>query len=320
MKGAKLMQPNFQTLGYDSLKFRLKTEDGRKILPLLESFEERTDSKTGGMYYIGQYRNLYFTVNDNGITVRNSIARFHHGDNSRLLSPTELKSALESLSESFGLNFYDADIQRIDFAGDIILHSPVPQYLAIAVRLPRLKKGTDGDGTTVYFKSKNREVKLYDKVAECKAHKSKVPITYKGKNVLRIEESYIGRINQQFGFSVKMLHLTSDAFYNDLCERWRQQCNVIQMVAPYPAITGSFQNKADMEGIIMRAGIRSIGCERIETAIGLEPDRKKRHKMKNALREAESYSGTAWLPSLNKEFSGGIQALYTNSTASTIPE
>ena len=91
------MLPKTQTLGYDSLKFRLTTENGIKILPLLESFEERTDSKTGGIYYVGQYRNLYFTINENGITVRNSIARFHFGDNARLLSHAELKTALDAL-------------------------------------------------------------------------------------------------------------------------------------------------------------------------------------------------------------------------------
>lgn len=311
------MQSNSQTLGYDSLKFRLKTEDGRKILTLLESFEERTDSKAGSIYYVGQYHNLYFTVNDNGVTVRNSIARFYHGDNSRLLSPTELKSAMDSLSECFGLNFYDADILRIDFAGDMILHSSVPQYLALVARLPRRKRGTEGNGTTVYFKSNNREVKLYDKVAESKANKNKVPSAYIGKNVLRIEDSYTGRINQQFGYPVKVRQLTEQGFYLDMCGRWREQCEAIQLIAPYPAITGSFGSASNLDGFIMRAGVSAIGSERIEMAIGLEPDRRKRYKMMETLRKAESFVGTEWLPSLSKEFTEGIQGLYTNSTTNT---
>lgn len=131
-----------------------------------------------------------------------SLPRLLFGYNSRLPSEAEIVVGLEMISRyvtaETGLEFdaLDATVSIVHFAKDIHLGEP-GAYVAVD-RLSRIKmKGLLKhvvDDTTIYFKNKSREIRIYPKLQEVYAKGSELPeaIDY-ARGTLRFEYCLLNR-------------------------------------------------------------------------------------------------------------------------------
>ncbi|HMQ04879.1 MAG TPA: hypothetical protein PKD26_13245 [Pyrinomonadaceae bacterium] len=128
-----------------------------------------------------------------------SVPRFANRHNARLLNPTENDAAIRAIAlnieERTGLDFdpMSAKVSKVDFAVDIPVGEPTA-YEAIR-RLSRMKvaglpRQTNGD-TTVYFRNKSREIKIYVKLTEVYAKKGSREAVEAARGNLRFEYSLL---------------------------------------------------------------------------------------------------------------------------------
>jgi hypothetical protein len=215
----------------------------------LSGAKETTDADTGEIWVSGRLNNLQISVGMAGVSVKGSIAKFHHGDNTIAMTRRETMEAVEHLSDVLHLDMSQARITRIDVAANLIMQHPTAQYYEVLGGCRYFDRVETSESTLTYRnrnKDTRRTLLFYDKIREVEARGGVIPDVFRGSNLLRYESRWDRRLPRQ----LREPEITASTLYDT-----RFFCKVIDLWADaYTKIDKKMSMKVDAMSEIKTVG------------------------------------------------------------------
>lgn len=249
---------------FDSVNFRLTRSDynGADFLsevPCYITGVSEHHFNNGVVVVTGYLDNLKVSCNEYQIKVKDgSLCKWYLGDNLQTMGRKDTERAVEKLSDLLHLPMDKAQVTRIDVSQNFIMKHPPSvylQHLGVLKGAARLE-----EPNTLYYRKQDYGLCFYDKAREQKAKKETLPELYEGRNVLRYEQRYTGRLAKHLGVpEVRASMLYDEAFYIDLLNRWRDAYTSIQKINDVQLNFEVMRNKKDLNRMGVLALVENVG-------------------------------------------------------------
>ena len=204
---------------YDKVTFKIDTDSkkAKKIVLKLANVKTTTE-KNGFTRYMGNFKKFFVAVNGIEVYLRGSLNKYHFGDNLRNGTREDTKQAILALSEDLGLDLMRANVVGLELGVNIETENPVKEYLQNLKEMARRKRKVVGHSLYYLNADKKRAdvMIFYDKLKQISESGCPIPAEYQGKNVLRCEMRFKGRLSQTIqGPKIK----GEDLCKTDFCNR-----------------------------------------------------------------------------------------------------
>jgi hypothetical protein len=255
---------------YDNIDFKLRNTDVSDIDFLSETpcyFEVTGEHDFNGEKVITRkLDNFRISVNQGGVNIKDgSMCKWYLGDNFQTLGRSNVKSAIEKLSDTLHLPIEEATVSRLDIAQNFILKKPLQVYYNHLGELRYSKRTAvcnNGIEEGLYFLQKNGLLVFYDKTKEQKNKGQTIPELYQDRNVLRYEQRYTRRLPKAFNVEkVKGAMLYNEKFYIDVINRWRDNYREIKKINDININFEAMRTKRDLYKMGVLSLIESQGGE-----------------------------------------------------------
>ncbi len=219
---------------YDNIDFKIKSYDVTRIDFLKETpkhFEVTGEHNYHGSLVISGSLNGYkITVSERGVNVEDgSLCKFYLGDNFQTLNRSDVKKAIEKLSDTLHLPFEQATVSRIDAAQNFIVKHPTEVYFNHLGEYIHNKRLVQPNG--LYYKNHKGLLIFYDKLKEQKDKGQNIPKLYKDRFTLRYEQRHRARLKDTFKAErVTGAMLYDEAFYMQIIDKWQEAYKRIQKI------------------------------------------------------------------------------------------
>lgn len=191
----------------------------KDTIPALLTDVNYTENKHGNWWANGSLENLRISVGEAGISIKGSPNKYVHGYNFANLTRQEFQWGIEKISDTFSIDIKKAGATKIDVAHNFCVKEPVKQYyqyLGMCQYYTRQEWEN-----SIYYRNKQRTIIFYDKILEGISKGESIPAAWQGKNVLRYELRFRGRLLKQFNRSnLTAEDLYQDEFYIQILDRW----------------------------------------------------------------------------------------------------
>ena len=247
----------------DTVHYWLEAEQAGVHLPaFLPSSLQRiaTTDRDGVMSVNGHLSNLRVGIYRAGVSVKGSICSYALKSNLGTLTRQDIERSTEQLSDELGLPMSRANITRVDVAKSLLVSASPLAYLPYFGDSQHYKRLVQPQ--SLYYQSTQRQLHIYDKIAEAKRAGVVVPDVWKGKNVLRYELRFLGRLAQQFNqATVTAADLYKEDFYMNLVDRWVSEFQAIRKIRHIDFDFAAMRNVKGFEQQIFLLGIQALGGE-----------------------------------------------------------
>lgn len=212
-----------------------------------------------GVVFVGSLGNLKVSCSEYQIKVKDgSLCKWYLGDNMQTMGRKDTKGAVEKLADLLHLPMSKAQVTRLDIAQNFVMKHPPSVYmnhLGMLKGAARLE-----EPNTLYYRKQDYGLCFYNKVKEQKAKKEQVPELYEGRNVLRYEQRYTGRLAKHLEVpEVRASMLYDEAFYIDLLNRWRDDYKAIQKINDIQLNFECMRNRKDLYKMGILSLIERVG-------------------------------------------------------------
>lgn len=207
---------------------RINWSGYKDTIPALLSNVTYTEKQNGNWWVNGSLENLKIAVGEAGISINGSPNKYVHGYNFAALTKQEFQHGIEKISDTFSIDIKKSDASKIDIAHNFCMKEEVKhyyQYLGTCKYYTR-----QNYENSLYYRNKQRTIIFYDKVKEGKSKGETIPLAWEGKNVLRYELRFLGRLLKQFNRSILTAEdLYKDEVYIQILDSWsREYQNIIK--------------------------------------------------------------------------------------------
>lgn len=194
-----------------------------------EHFNKGMFSISGDL--IGAGGRLRINLNQNRVKIGGgSLCKWYLGDNFKTMERSDVEMAVEMLSDTLHLPISKASVTRLDIGRNIITECPPDVYFNHLGQLGRAQRLVEPNGL-YYVISKYYRLNFYDKCKEAKEHRQPLPEMYEGRNVMRYEERFLGRVAAQLKVgSVTGASLYNEAVYISLQKHWKDSYKRISKI------------------------------------------------------------------------------------------
>ncbi len=279
---------------YDTINFWLSFDkagnfDMSRILQSLSDITVHT-KEDGQAYHSGNLRNYKVNMSGQGISLKGSLAKYFLPDNFHTLTRSDTARAIEQLSDELHLPIINANLSRIDFAQNFIMDCEPEAYypyLGDSQYYKRLMQPK-----SIYYVNGLRQKVFYDKVAEGKKSRLKLPDVWTGQNVLRYELRLCKRLPNELNMAeVTAKHLYDERFYMTIFDKWQAEYESINKLNNLNFNTSTMKSPKDFWNQICLMAINTIGQEKIMQEIEFLKEKKTFDKpeyycrLKNEVRE-----------------------------------
>ena len=204
---------------YDKVTFKIDTDSkkAKEVVSKLANVKASTE-KNGFTRYMGNFKNFFVAVNGIEVYLRGSLNKYHFGDNLRNGTREDTMEAILGLSEDLGLDLTKANVVGLELGVNIETENPVKEYLQNLKEMARRKRKVVGHSLYYLNADKKRAdvIIFYDKLKQMQESGCPIPAEYQGKNVLRCEMRFKGRLSQTMqGPKIK----GEDLCKTDFCNR-----------------------------------------------------------------------------------------------------
>lgn len=183
---------------YDKVTFQIDTDSkkAQEVVSKLTNVKASTE-KNGFTRYKGNYKNFFVAVNGIGIYICGSLNKYHFGDNLRNGTREDTEEAILGLSKGLGINLMKANVVGLELGVNIETENPVKEYLQNLREMTRRKRKAVGHSLYYLNADKSRADVLifYDKLKQMHESGNPIPAEYQGKNILRCEMRFKGRLS-----------------------------------------------------------------------------------------------------------------------------
>lgn len=204
---------------YDKVTFKIDTDSkkAKEVVSKLANVKATTE-KNGFTRYKGSFKNFFVAVNGIEVYLRGSLNKYHFGDNLQNGTREDTKQAILGLSKDLGLDLMKAKVLGLELGVNIETENPVKEYLQNLREMTRRKREIVGHSLYYLNADKKRAdvIIFYDKLKQMQESGCPIPAEYQGKNVLRCEMRFKGRLSQTMqGPKIK----GEDLCKTDFCNR-----------------------------------------------------------------------------------------------------
>ncbi len=262
---------------YDTVNLFINDEAGLNLASLSNISEHYKGER---MFYSGSLKNYKVTVNENGIFLKGSLAKYFLDDNIKTLNRGDTQRAIECLGDDLKINLASAKVTRVDLSHNMLMqYTPEAyyDYLGSSQYYKRLLQPN-----SIYYNNKQRTKLFYNKISESKSKGIKLPEVVNNQNLLRYELRFKSRISKQLG-ELKAKDLFDEKFYITLVDRWLQEYQSIEKNKVINLNLTAMQTPKDFWKQSNLHWIKLIG---IDTALKMVDDMKARQ----AFEKKEYYS------------------------------
>ena len=184
---------------YDKVTFKIDTDSKKAqgVVSKLANVKASTE-KNGFTRYMGNFKNFFVAVNGIEVYLRGSLNKYHFGDNLRNGTREDTMEAILGLSKGLGLDLMRANVVGLELGVNIETEKTVKEYLQNLKELTRRKRKVVGHSLYYLNADKKRAdvIIFYDKLKQISESGCPIPAEYQGKNVLRCEMRFRGRLSQ----------------------------------------------------------------------------------------------------------------------------
>ena len=184
---------------YDKVTFQIDTDSkkAKEVVSKLANVKATTE-KNGFTRYMGNFKNFYVAVNGIEVYLRGSLSKYYFGDNLRNGTREDTMEAILGLSKDLGLDLMKANVVGLELGVNIETENPVKEYLQNLKEMAKRKRKAVGH-SLYYLNADKKRVDvliLYDKLKQISESGNPIPAEYQGKNVLRCEMRFKGRLSK----------------------------------------------------------------------------------------------------------------------------
>lgn len=171
-----------------------------------------------GNYVSGNLENLTIISGDLGTSIKGSVNKYLHNNNFDRMTRSDTKQAIEKIEDNLQIIIKTGKLGRIDIANHFLMERQPKEYYRYMEQTQYYTRLLQP--YSLYFQNGKRQLLFYDKVKEGKAKGETIPEIWQGKNVMRYEARFIGRIKQQFKKEIIVSDLYDEQFYISIIDRW----------------------------------------------------------------------------------------------------
>lgn len=237
---------------YDSINFRIRQDEAGGVDFLAETscFLENIAEHhySGDTVITGNLGGLKISLNRYQLKVKDgSICKWFLGDNFRVMGRGDTERAIEKLSDMLHLPMSKATVTRLDAAQNFVLKHPPEVYLNHLGLLRYHKRCSMVELGSLYYHKGEQKLVFYDKNREQRSKGEPIPDLYQGKNLLRYELRYTGRVATALNVpEVTGAILYNEAFYIGLLDRWKDTYKAIQKINDVSLNFGAMKTKQQL--------------------------------------------------------------------------
>ncbi len=239
----------------DTISLTLRKEQLPNIDLLAEIPLYLTSISSEGLSYgkstvNGKLGSFDVTINEDRIKIRNaSLTKYYLGNSLSMMGRGAIKQAIEKMSDVLHLPIEKAEVQKFDFAKNIMLNNDVSLYLKYLGNYSHFKRLEQPNG--INYKQVSKEFVIYDKIRETKHHREPLPQMYKDRFMMRLESRYSNNLCKQFNLlSITASLLYDESFYMLVNDNWYKDYKNIDKIKNY---------KIDMEQVTTKEQLKLLG-------------------------------------------------------------
>lgn len=210
------------------------------VVPFLDDVEDGYSDKWGhrSRGRVGDYR---VSVQESGISLQGSLAKFFMPSNLYTLTRAGTGEALEKMSDLLHIDiFFTARVTRVDISTILPTARPPADYYRYLGQKPYYKR-LQAARDTLYYLTSKEAICFYDKQREARAKGAVVPPNLEGQNLLRYEVRYLTRIGKQLNMGAPLYagNLIQEQMYYSLIQRWGQEFKSINKLKDMNSTTNT---------------------------------------------------------------------------------
>ena len=236
----------------------LKNSGYLQRIPAILTNATHSVRNNGIEYYTGHCENLHISVSENGLSIKGSLNKFWHNDNFNKLTRQETEHSFEKLQDILLVNLQDAEMRRLDIAGNFMMKQEVSNYYHFLGDCKYYKRLNQAD--SIYYNNGLRSKLFYNKVKEGKVKGLEIPQIWQDRNVLRYELRFMKRLPKQFKMNqVLVSDLFSETFYQNAIDAWLKE---YQDIKKNRLLTPNIENKMtsrEAKEYLLSALIETVG-------------------------------------------------------------
>jgi len=250
---------------YDSIGLWLPSEEIgtpniKHLSSLLKNFAEIKKHEIlshSGM--LGE--NIIVYLNQSGISLKGSISRYYNSHNFDSLSLSDTKRTIEKLSDELLLPVSKSKVTRLDVMPQNIITNYKPKnyypYLSTSKYFKKIMHQE-----SIEYRNHRKSKIIYDKIAQAKSNREKIPVQWSNKNVLRYELRFKNRLPKQFNMpEVKASTLYSEEFQILCLEKWHEEFKSINTLNIIKTNMNNIKTASDIMQFLAYEGLLSMGYE-----------------------------------------------------------
>lgn len=215
---------------YDKVKLWIDRAVVGETFPTIASYLDNANTQvnhqTGEVKTFGNIEGLKVSVYANGLSLVGSLPKYlYGGSNVYPLNRHTTVHAIEKIEDALHIHIGESFVTEMEFGTNFLMKHSVKEYLAKLGDMPRLTR-CHLEASTLYYKGVGRRqpkvFAFYDKIADATAKGMEYPEDMKGKNLLRYEMRYKGRLHKQLRVpEVTASTLTDESFYRMMVKHYQ---------------------------------------------------------------------------------------------------
>ena len=176
-----------------------------------------------GYFILGKADNYSVSINEAGISLKGSLAKYSLNDNIQTLTRAGTVEAIEKLSDNLHIPIIDAKVNRIDVSTVFSVSQSPQSYYRYLGNKPYFNR-VQSTNNTLYYNTDKKQLVFYDKIKEAKGKGVNIPDLYKDANLLRYELRLTQRICKQLKANeITGATLTDEQFYYNIIQLWGKE-------------------------------------------------------------------------------------------------
>ena len=186
-----------------------------------------------GLSLTGRVGNMKVNVNEHRVKIGDaSLCKYYLGDNLKVMCRSDIKNAIQKLSDAIHLPLYNAEIKNFEFGKNIITKYQPQTYFRYLGNKPHSNRFEQKN--SLYYSQNSTQFIGYDKILEYKKSGGIIPALYQNCHLLRLEKRYQKNIAKYFNCaSLTASMLYDETFYTNIIKDWYndyQKIHKIQLI------------------------------------------------------------------------------------------
>lgn len=258
---------------YDTVFFWLDVSligDNPFIIEQYLSEPTKHENKKKGYYISGKVGDYSVEINNSGLYLHGSLAKYYLPSNVFTLTRQTAKQAIEKLSDELHVDIKKARVTRADVSTVIQTLNHPSDYYCYLGNKPYFERVL-ATNDTLYYDTKKRQLIFYDKIKDALAKNAIIPENLANTNLLRYELRYRKELKRQLKTNsiVTGALLTDSNFYYPIIQNWKNEFDSISKINSNIPMIENIETPKEAQNALFAILLQEKGQERINEYMAL---------------------------------------------------